>query len=99
MAEDIVKPRVYVLVWVALMCLTGATAWIARVDLAPFNGVIALIIAFTKGTLVVLFFMHLYFSSKLTKVVMLAAMLWFAILLCITMSDYLTRGWMSYPQQ
>jgi cytochrome c oxidase subunit IV len=97
MAEDIVKPKTYVLVWAALMCLTATTAAVARLDLAPFNGVLALLIAFTKASLVVLFFMHLYYSSRLTKLVMLAALLWFAILMCITMSDYLTRGWLNYP--
>ncbi len=99
MEEEIVKPKTYVLVWAALMVLTATTAWVSHLDLAPFNGVIALLIAFTKASLVVLFFMHLYYSSKLTKLVLLAALLWFAILLFITMSDYLARGWLSYPSQ
>lgn len=99
MEEDIVKPKTYVLVWGALMVLTATTASIARIDLAPFNGVIALLIALTKASLVVLFFMHLYYGSRLLKLVLLAALLWFAILIFITMSDYLARGWLSSPGQ
>lgn len=99
MAEDIIKPKTYLAVWAALMLLTGATAWIAQIDIAPFNALIALLIAFTKASLVVIFFMHLYFSSRVTKLALLAAVLWLALLMCITMTDYLTRGWMSYAQQ
>ena len=94
MSEHIVSRKLYWTIWIVLICLTGLTAWIASVDLGPFNTIIALLIASIKATIVVLFFMHVkYTSEKLTKMVIASAMFWLLILLSLSMADYATRLW------
>ncbi len=94
MTEHIVPSKLYWTIWIVLICLTGLTAWIATVDLGPFNTVVALLIASIKATIVVLFFMHVkYTSEKLTKMVIVTAMFWLLILLALSMADYGTRLW------
>jgi cytochrome c oxidase subunit 4 len=82
----------YVIFGVLLLC-TYLTWQVAYFDLGALNTVVALAIAVFKAVLVVLFFMHVRQSSRLTWVVVLAGVFWLGILLVITMSDYLTRGW------
>jgi cytochrome c oxidase subunit 4 len=92
MSEHIISSRIYYAIWILLLILTGLTAWIAGVDLGPLNTVVALLIATTKAVIVVLFFMHVkYTSEKLTKVVIIAAVFWLMILLALSMVDYGTR--------
>src|SRR5678815_5899831 len=98
MSEHIVPVRTYILVFLALMVFTAITVFVAYFDLAsvwgPLNAIVALSIAVIKATLVVLFFMHVKYSSKLTQVLVLAGVFWLIILLAFTMADYLTRsGW------
>src|SRR5580693_3249426 len=83
----------YVGIWAALMVGTGLTVFAASVDLGVFNIVVALLIATFKGTLVVLFFMHLRYSTKLTMVTVIAALFWLFIMFSLTLTDYLTRHW------
>lgn len=83
----------YVSVFVALLVLTAVTTAAAFVDLGRLNTVVALVIAVCKASLVVLFFMHLKEQTGMTRVVILAALLWLAVLITITMSDVFTRGW------
>jgi cytochrome c oxidase subunit 4 len=92
--EHISPKRTYVAVWVALMCLTVLTAGVSRIDLGPFNTVVALVIATSKGLLVVLFFMHAkYISERTTWVVIVAGFFWLLILLMLSMTDYMSRAW------
>jgi cytochrome c oxidase subunit 4 len=94
MSEHILPIRLYVTIWAALLCLTVITAAVAFVDLGPFNTVVALVIASAKALLVVLFFMHVkYTSEKMTKVVFVAAIFWLLILLTLSLADYTTRLW------
>jgi len=94
MSEHILPIRLYVTIWAALLCLTVTTAAVAFVDLGPFNTVVALVIASAKALLVVLFFMHVkYTSEKMTKVVFVAAIFWLLILLTLSLADYTTRLW------
>jgi len=95
--EHHVPVSTYLLVFGALMVLTAATVAIAFVDLGRLNVVVALAVAIVKATLVVLFFMHVKYSSRLTQLVVIAAIAWLAILFGITLSDYLTRGWLMAP--
>ena len=81
------------LCFAALMVLTAVTVWVAFYDLGVLNTVIAMTIAVVKATLVVLYFMHLRYSSRLTQVVAAAAILWFVILIVLTLADYFTRTW------
>jgi cytochrome c oxidase subunit 4 len=93
MAETIVPTRVYYTVFVALLILTFLTTAIAFVDLGFFSPVVALTIAILKASLVVLFFMHLRYSTRLTWVVGGAGLFWLGILFALSLSDYLTRAW------
>lgn len=86
--------RTYAAVWITLLILTAVTTTVAYVDLGPLNVVVALTIAAAKTLLVALFFMHVRHSNKLTKLVILGAMLWLAILIVFTLSDYISRGWL-----
>ena|SRR5437868_3338515 len=89
----LVSKRTYYAIFAALLLCTYLTWQVAYFDLGPLNTVMALGIAVFKAALVVLFFMHVRYSSKLTWVVVIAGLFWLAILLAVTMSDYLTRGW------
>jgi cytochrome c oxidase subunit 4 len=73
------------------------TTLVAFVDLGEFSVVVALAIAVCKMLLVALFFMHVRHSTKLTKLVVLGGLLWLAILLMLTLSDFTTRGWIGVP--
>ncbi len=94
MSEHVSSVKLYVGIWVTLMVFTLLTVAAARVDLGIFNPIVALAIATTKAVLVVLFFMHVkYTSEKLTKLVIVTAIFFFLILLMLTMADYGTRLW------
>jgi cytochrome c oxidase subunit 4 len=96
-AEHIVPPRTYVLIYVVLLVCTYLTWQVAYFDLGPFNTIAALAIAVFKASLVVLFFMHVKYSrDRLTWIVIASGLFWLAIMLALTMGDYLTRGWMTY---
>jgi cytochrome c oxidase subunit 4 len=95
--QHVIASSVYVGIWAILMVLTGLTVFASYVDMGDFNIIVALTIATIKGTLVVLFFMHLYYSSKLTKVTVIAAMFFLFLLLALSLTDYLTRSWMTNP--
>ena len=91
-AKHLVPPRTYVVIFLALMVLTAVTVGAAFLDLGPFNTFVALLIACTKMFLVVLYFMHVRYSSRLTWAVVGAGFFWLALLLLLTLSDYVTRG-------
>jgi cytochrome c oxidase subunit 4 len=82
----------YLAIFAALLILTFATVLVARIDLGVMNDVVALGIAVTKALLVVLFFMHVRGSSRLTALTATSGFLWLAILLGITLLDYFSRG-------
>ena len=82
-----------VAIWLALLAGTGITVAAAFINLGPFNTIVALTIATIKATLVVLFFMHGKYSSKRTQMVIICSVFWLAIMLFMTMSDYLSRPW------
>ncbi len=83
----------YIFVFLALIVGTIVTYLVAKLPLGIFNAPVALVIATTKATLVVLFFMHVKDSSRLTKVTVSAGVFWLCILLFLTMTDFLTRAW------
>jgi cytochrome c oxidase subunit 4 len=97
MAEHIESKKNYFLVFLALIVLTFVTTGIAYLDLGPLNTPMALTIAVVKMLLVALFFMHVRYSTRLTKLVVASGLLWLAILLALTMSDYISRAWMAAP--
>jgi cytochrome c oxidase subunit 4 len=86
----------YLLVFFALALGTILTWAAAQVDLGWLNTPIALVIATIKAVLVILFFMHVIHSTRLTWVVVIGAFLWLGVLFVLTFADYLTRGWAIY---
>ena len=95
MSEQADSAKTYTLVFLALLALTGITTAVAYVDLGPFSVVVALTIAVVKMLLVALFFMHLRHSTILTRIVVAGGLLWLAILIGITMSDFISRNWLN----
>jgi cytochrome c oxidase subunit IV len=89
--------KMYVAIFLALMVGTIITVAVAYVDLGFFNTAVALGIAVTKATLVVLYFMHVRWASRLTWVVIFGSLFWLMLLFVIGMTDYLSRGWMGVP--
>jgi len=86
-------PKLYIGIILTLMALTVATWLIAFVNLGIFNPVVALTIAVIKAVLVILFFMHVRYSSKLTMVTVGAGFFWLLIMITLSLSDYLSRYW------
>jgi cytochrome c oxidase subunit 4 len=97
MTEHIVTKKQYALIFGILMVLTLATTAIGMIDLGRLNVVVALVIATIKALLVVLFFMHIYWASKLNKLVVVSGVLWLALLLWLTLTDIFSRGWLPFP--
>jgi len=97
MNEHIVSPRIYVGVFAILLVMTATTTAVSAVDLGPWNTVAALSIAVFKATLVVLFFMHLKYGPRLNRTVLFGGLFWLCILIALTLSDFLTRGWLPVP--
>ncbi|HWP46708.1 MAG TPA: cytochrome C oxidase subunit IV family protein [Candidatus Limnocylindrales bacterium] len=97
MVEHVESKKVYFTVFVVLMVLTFITIQVAFMDLGWLNNILALGIAVCKATLVALFFMHVRYSTRLTWVVILGGLFWLGIMIALTLSDYLTRSWLTYP--
>jgi cytochrome c oxidase subunit 4 len=93
MSGHIAPKGLYYTIFGALILGTFLTVVAAKVDLGVFNNVVMLAIACAKASLVVLFFMHVRWSSRLTWVVAVAGIFWLLIMFTLTMSDYLSRGW------
>jgi cytochrome c oxidase subunit 4 len=94
--HHIVPLKYYFGVFTLLMVLTGLTVYVATFNLeerwGPLNALVALTIAVIKATAVVLIFMHVRWSSRLTQVIVVSGVFWLIIMLAITFSDYATRG-------
>ena len=96
MSEHIVRPPIYIAIFLALMVGTALTVVVAFVDFpGPLNAVVALTIAVVKATLVILYFMHVRYSGRLIWLIIAAAIVWMAIFFALTWSDYSTRMWLS----
>jgi cytochrome c oxidase subunit 4 len=84
----------YIGVFTLLLLMTLLTVIVARWDLGPYNILVALTIAVIKATAVVLIFMHVKWSSRLTQVIVVSGLFWLMIMLSFTLSDYYSRlGW------
>jgi cytochrome c oxidase subunit 4 len=96
-SEHIVSRGLYAAIGATLLVFTGVTYYAATLDLNHYfrglNIIVALAIATFKATLVVLYFMHARYSPKRTQLVIIAGVFWLAILLALTLSDYLSRAW------
>ena len=97
MAAHVSPKSVYYAIFATLMVLTIITVYVATINLGHLNFPVALGIAITKATLVILFFMHAKYTSKLTKLFVGTAFFFLFILLALTMTDFLSRGLRTYP--
>ncbi len=89
--------RLYAGIFAVLLALTVLTVTVAFQDLGPLNNIAALSIAVTKSTLVILYFMHAKYSTRLTKLVIASAFVWLLILMSFTLFDVGTRGLLGVP--
>ena len=95
MSEHIVPVRIYVTIFMVLLAGTALTVLAAFQDFPwYFNTIVAMTIAVTKATFVVLYFMHVRYSSRLVWVIVASALFWMGIMFALTFSDYWTRGWL-----
>jgi cytochrome c oxidase subunit 4 len=92
------KVSTLVAVWATLIVLTGTTSAVSYIELGEWNIVVALIIAVTKASLVAWIFMGVRHTTTLTKLFVVAGLVWLMIMILITFSDYTTRGWQYQPQ-
>ena len=99
MSEHIVSPKIYAVIFLALMAGTIITVWAAFQNFHQYNIVIALAIATIKATLVVLYFMHARYSPKRTQLVIVCSVFWLAIMLALTLADYDTRPYDPHSHQ
>lgn len=91
--HHVVQPITYAVVFVTLLIGTGLTVLAADFDMGVMNPVIALAIACTKAVVVILFFMHVKFQSRLIKMTVGAGFFTFLVLIIMTLSDYMSRAW------
>ena len=96
MSEHIVPVRIYVTIFLVLLVGTALTVVAAFQDFPwQLNTIVAMTIAITKATFVVLYFMHVRYSARLVWVIVASALFWLVIMFALTFSDYWTRGWIS----
>jgi cytochrome c oxidase subunit IV len=95
MSDHVAPKSLYYMIFLALMVGTIITVAVAFIDLGFFNNVVMLTIACAKALLVILFFMHVRWSTRLTWVIVGSGFFWLLILFVLTMSDYMSRGWMA----
>jgi len=91
--HHIVTPLQYTYVFATLLVFTGITVGAAYVDLKWANPVIALGIACFKAVIVILFFMHAAYQSRLIKMTIGAGFFLFIVLVTMTLTDYISRAW------
>lgn len=93
MSEHVPSVKPLVMVFLALMVLTAITVGVSFINLGAFSAVVALTIAAIKAMLVILFFMEVRYSSKMTMVAIVAGIFFLGLLLFLTMADYISRSW------
>jgi cytochrome c oxidase subunit 4 len=98
MSGHISPKSTYYAIFGALMVLTAITVTVAFINLGALNLPVALGIAIVKATLVILFFMHVKYTSRLTKLICGTAFFFLMVLFGLTLSDYLSRGWFTSPR-
>jgi cytochrome c oxidase subunit 4 len=94
MSGPTVSRKTYLLTFLGLLGLTVLTTLLGFIDMGPFNTVVALLLAAVKASLIAAFFMHALYESKLVRVVLAGGVIWFLILISITMTDYISRNWL-----
>jgi len=98
MSTHIVPLKTYLIVFAGLIVLTVVTVEVARLDLGPFNQIVALLVAAAKTTLVALIFMHVRHSKPMVWLSIFCGLLWVALLIGLTMVDFSSRTWLGVPR-
>lgn len=93
MSNHIVSPRIYFIVFAALMVLMALTLVVTRLEQGLVADLVAMSIAIAKAVLIIMFFMHVKYGSQLTKLFAVAGFVWLVILFAFSLSDYQTRDW------
>jgi cytochrome c oxidase subunit 4 len=96
MSTTVVSARKYLFTYFALLGLTLATTLVAYLDLGWATMLIAILFALAKATLIASIFMHVLYEGKLVKLAIAGAVIWFVILVSLTINDYITRGWLGF---
>ncbi|HKU26568.1 MAG TPA: cytochrome C oxidase subunit IV family protein [Candidatus Sulfotelmatobacter sp.] len=97
MSQPTVSARTYTFTLLSLLGLTLLTSLLALLDLGQFSFVAGVAIAVLKASLIAGIFMHALYDTKLIRVVLAGGVIWFLIMISITLGDYLTRGWLPFP--
>jgi cytochrome c oxidase subunit IV len=93
-AHHVVPIKTYLLVFGSLMVLLALTVGVAKLDLGSANLAIAMLVAIVKATLIILYFMHARYGTRLVWVFAASSFLFLFIMIVITFGDYLSRGWL-----
>jgi len=91
--HHVTSPIIYLVIFGCLLVLTGATVGASYIEMGVFNPIVAILIGVVKGTLVILFFMGVKYSTRLTKLTVGAGLFTFLVLIGMTLSDYISRAW------
>ena len=97
MSGHVTPIKIYIGIFLTLMALTTVTVMVAYINLGEWNKIVALGIASFKATLVVLYFMHVKYQSRLTKLMVVSGFFFLLILLSLTTLDYGSRTWVNPP--
>ncbi len=97
MTEPHLKPKSYVFTWLGLLGLTLLNTLIAFLNLGPFSTIIAIGIAAIMASLVAGFLMHALYDAQIIRVILAGGVIWFLIMITLTLGDYGTRGWLPFP--
>ena len=92
--HHVVPVSVYITIFLSLMVLTALTVLASTKDFGPGNTIIAVSIAVLKATLVILFFMHVRYNDNIVRIAVFAGFLWLGVMIVLTLSDYVARGWL-----
>jgi cytochrome c oxidase subunit 4 len=96
MKSPVVSIKTYTFTWLALLVLALVTTLIGFLNLGPFSMGIAILIATVKACLIVAFFMHGLYEARLIQIMIAAGVIWFLIMVSLTIGDYATRGWFPF---
>lgn len=97
MSQPRVSAPVYIFTWLGLLGLTLLTSLLALLNFGSMSMIIGLLIAAVKALLIAGFFMHVFYETKLVRVVVAGGIMWLLILFTLTLCDYVTRGWLPFP--
>ena len=97
MTEPVVRRGTYLTAWVALLALTLLTVLLGYLRMGPFNMIIGIAIAAAQACIIAGVFMHASYEFPLVRVVIAGAVIWFLIETTLTLTDYITRGWLPFP--